>query len=457
MALDAIVAHKRREVASGVYRTGHDLTGTGGPKRQSLADALSQPEAGFILECKKASPSRGCIRSDFDVLEIARAYAPYANAISVLTDERFFGGSLEHLRRVRKAVSLPLLCKDFIVDPVQVKAAALMGADAVLLMLSILNDREYGECMRVVESMEIEAVTEVHDEHELKRAVHLGAKIVGINNRNLHTLEVDTATTVRLAPLAPVDRVLLGESGVTGSSSARELSHLVDGLLVGSALMEHPDVSRATRELIFGRVKICGLTSAHDARAARSAGAVYGGLIFAEESPRCIDSKTATGIVSAASLLFVGVFVNQPVRQIARLARDLGLAAVQLHGDEDQVYTRALKQALPEGCEIWKSVPVVDGKSIPLLDVDRVLLDTHHPDKRGGSGRTFDWTFLHGRDNSTTIVSGGVSRANIHRARSLEPHAVDVCSGVESGPRQKNSHAMGHLMEAARGVSRVRS
>src|SRR5437660_798827 len=168
------------------------------PSDRSLARALRAGHTGFIMECKHASPSAGVLRPDFDPVAIARAYAPIADAISVITDKPYFQGSLEYLRAVREAVDLPVLCKDFVVDPYQVYEARHYGADALLLMLSVLEDREFQQCMAVAEALDMDVLAEVHDEHELERAVRLGARLIGINNRDLRTLQVDLAVTERL-------------------------------------------------------------------------------------------------------------------------------------------------------------------------------------------------------------------------------------------------------------------
>ncbi|MGL4448757.1 MAG: bifunctional indole-3-glycerol-phosphate synthase TrpC/phosphoribosylanthranilate isomerase TrpF, partial [Shewanella sp.] len=175
---------------------------------RSLFAALKAPKASYILECKKASPSKGLIRKDFDVEAIASIYTKYAAGISVLTDEQFFQGDMDYIPKVRAKVSQPILCKDFFVDEYQIKLAAHQGADAILLMLSVLDDERYQQLASEAAKYQLDVLTEVSNEEELKRAIALDAPIIGINNRNLRDLSTDLATTEALAPHIGRDRVV---------------------------------------------------------------------------------------------------------------------------------------------------------------------------------------------------------------------------------------------------------
>ena len=419
---------------------------------RSLEAALRRPRTGFICECKKASPSRGLIREGFDPAAIARDYAWGADAISVLTDGPFFMGEHRFLSEVSAAVSLPVLCKDFVIDPYQVREARAWGADAILLMLSVLDDDGWRRCYEVFRELGMDALTEVHSEAELARATALGAPIIGINNRDLHTLTVDLATTERLTASAPEDRVLISESGIASHHDVRRLRGRVDAFLVGSALMQRPRVDIAVRELISGRVKVCGLTSPEDAAAAWRAGAVWGGMIFAEESPRCVDMQRAREVSAGAPLRWVGVFVNAPVDVVADHARALRLSAVQLHGEEDSEYIQSLRLLLPEGCEVWKAWRVRD--EIPLrgaFGCDRLLLDTFRASQRGGTGARFDWRLLEAHpEREHFILSGGITPDNAAQADALGAWALDVNSGVERAPGKKSAEKLSRLFAELR-------
>ena len=254
--LDSIVQARRERIDELRARFGHLRAEELERSQRSFAAALRtrsgqglSPQPALIMECKAASPSRGTIRSDYDPASLAAQYAPYAAAVSVLTEPDRFNGSFDDLAAVREVVDVPVLCKDFIVNEVQVLAARSLGADAVLLMLSVVPDDVYRELADLAHSLGMEVLTEVSTPQEMHRASVLGAEVIGINNRNLRTLETDLARTEELAPLAPAGVVLVGESGVGAPQDVRRLSGLVDALLVGSSLSGAPDPAEAAREL----------------------------------------------------------------------------------------------------------------------------------------------------------------------------------------------------------------
>ena len=254
--LDSIVQARRERIDELRARFGHLRAEDLERSQRSFAAALRtrsgqgrSPQPALIMECKAASPSRGTIRSDYDPASLATQYAPYAAAVSVLTEPDRFNGSFDDLAAVREVVDVPVLCKDFIVDEVQVLAARSLGADAVLLMLSVVPDDVYRELAELAHSLGMEVLTEVSTPQEMHRASALGAEVIGINNRDLRTLETDLARTEEMAPLAPAGVVLVGESGVGAAEDVRRLSGLVDALLVGSSLSGAPDPAEAAREL----------------------------------------------------------------------------------------------------------------------------------------------------------------------------------------------------------------
>ena len=254
--LDSIVQARRERIEELRTRFGHLRTEELPRSQRSFAAALRtrsgrsrSPQPALIMECKAASPSRGTIRSDYDPATLAAQYAPYAAAVSVLTEPDRFNGSFDDLAAVREVVDVPVLCKDFIVDEVQVLAARSLGADAILLMLSVVPDDVYRELAELAHSLGMEVLTEVSTPQEMHRASALGAEVIGINNRDLRTLETDLARTEEMAPLAPAGVVLVGESGVGAAEDVRRLSGLVDALLVGSSLSGAPDPAEAARQL----------------------------------------------------------------------------------------------------------------------------------------------------------------------------------------------------------------
>ena len=254
--LDSIVQARRERIDELRARFGHLRAEDLERSQRSFAAALRtrsgqgrSPQPALIMECKAASPSRGTIRSDYDPASLAAQYAPYAAAVSVLTEPDRFNGSFDDLAAVREVVDVPVLCKDFIVDEVQVLAARSLGADAVLLMLSVVPDDVYRELAELAHSLGMEVLTEVSTPQEMHRASALGAEVIGINNRDLRTLETDLARTEEMAPLAPAGVVLVGESGVGAPEDVRRLSGLVDALLVGSSLSGAPEPAEAARQL----------------------------------------------------------------------------------------------------------------------------------------------------------------------------------------------------------------
>ncbi len=254
--LDRIVARTRRDVAvraEQVPRAALEDHIEGIPR--DFRGALAAPGLGLIAEFKPRSPSRGALRPDAVPEEFATAYRPYAAAISVLCDEPFFGGSREALGRIRAASGRPVLCKDFLVTPYQLVEARAAGADAVLLMVVLLDDKELGELLGLARSLGMAALVEVHDAPERARAVDAGADIVGINSRDLRTLDVDLARIEELADGLPAGVVRVGESGLHDRDDVARVAPLVDAVLIGTALMTRPDPAAAIEALGFPRCR----------------------------------------------------------------------------------------------------------------------------------------------------------------------------------------------------------
>jgi indole-3-glycerol phosphate synthase len=254
--LDRIVATKRDEVARAKAAAPEPelrVRATNAAPARDFLGALRRPgPIRLIAEVKKASPSAGVIREDFDPVGIAETYQRHGAAcLSVLTDERYFQGSLDCLRRVRAAVDLPVLRKDFIIDPYQVVEARAAGADAVLLIAECLDDELLGTLYAAIVALGMTALVEFYEPENLPRVLALGAPLVGVNNRNLKTFETDLGHTLRMRREIPADRVLVGESGIRSRSDVERLEAAgVDAILVGESLMREPDIAAAVDRLL---------------------------------------------------------------------------------------------------------------------------------------------------------------------------------------------------------------
>jgi len=448
--LDKIVADKKQElIERKAKRPLASFKELAVPTSRDFYSALAAKGTQFILECKKASPSKGLIREPFDLTEITSVYKKYATCMSVLTDEKYFQGSFDYLEFVRSQVEQPLICKDFFIDEYQIYMARIYGGDAILLMLSVLDDEQYNALRAVAKSLNMAVLTEVSNEQEVTRAIALDATIIGINNRDLRDLSTDLATTEKLRQLIPSDKVVISESGIYTHQDVKRLAPLCDGFLIGSSLMAERDLERACRSVILGENKVCGLTREQDAQAAYSSGAVFGGLIFHPKSPRYVDLDCAKAITQSAPLAYVGVFVNESLEQVSDYAHTLKLAAVQLHGQEDSDYIASLRAKLPANCQIWKAQAIKGALPSPVIGVDRHLYDTHSDSQAGGTGKTFDWSVL---SDATTgfMLAGGLSPDNIPDALFHGALGLDLNSGVEVSPGKKCANKLNDAFASIR-------
>jgi indole-3-glycerol phosphate synthase len=309
------------------------------PFAAALERQLVQGGYGLIAEIKKASPSAGLIRPDFDPATLARAYqAGGASCLSVLTDTPFFQGSDDDLRAARGAASLPVLRKDFMLDPYQVVESRLIGADCVLLILAALSDQMAHELAAAAAEFGLDVLAEVHDAGELERALRLGVRLIGINNRNLKTLAVDLGTTEKLAPAVPPGRIIVAESGIRGPDDLDRLAAAgVQCFLVGEMLMREPDVTAATRRLIDrpglthldaqGRARMVDVAAKDETRRVAIAGARV--VMRPATMARIRAGEIAKGDVLAVARL-AGIMAAKRTSELIPLCHPLALTSVEV-------------------------------------------------------------------------------------------------------------------------------
>ena len=434
-----IVNHKKKEVAK---RKGkfplRKLLKRLKPSERDFRSALLGNGVSLIAEIKKASPSEGNIaRGKFHVPSIAKLYEQSgARAISVLTDEHYFKGSLGNLNKAREATrNTPLLCKDFIIDEYQIYEARHYGADAVLLIASILTKNELKRFLNIANSLKMSALCEVHNEEELATVLEVGAEIIGINNRDLHSFRVDIKTTERLARKISADKIIVSESGISSRAHIRKLPKKVDAILVGTGLLKAKNIRKKIEELI-GKpkplLKICGIRSLREAQYCQKLGVDVIGLNFVPSSERRISYQLGGQIIQTlrekkSGLKIAGIFQNQALSEINTAAQKIGLDYIQLSGNEPVAFLKKCKIPVIKGIAVNRKSDLNKARRyFPF--VRYLILDGKKP----GAGKTFNHDLLT-EFELPYLLAGGIGTDNVHEImKRVHPTGIDVASGVET-------------------------
>lgn len=417
----------------------------------SLKRALRGIERHFIFECKKASPTLGDINQSLDLEKLAHIYSKEANAISVLCEPRFFKGSYENLRFVKQHTSLPVICKDFIISKKQIDLAYEMGADAILLMCSVLDRQTLIDFYNYATSLGLDCIVEVHTKDEADFAYGQLFPIVGINNRDLKTLKINFETSKKLSfLLKDVERSVISESGVKNHLDVKNLNPFKN-FLIGSSICEEKRPLRKIREIKYGLNKICGIKTFDALQALIDNKATLAGFILVKNSPRFIEVNKALELIDKTCaqdyLYTTAVFLNQDLNEVFEIAKTSKFDYLQFHGQESLAYIQKVKDKFPK-LKLIKALNIYDPnfkedyQSFAKL-CDLILLDSKNP----GSGKSFDWTDIPSFvDKSRTLLSGGIKLSNLKEALELGFIGLDLSSGAEIVKGQKDLGLIQDLM-----------
>ena len=506
MILDKIVAATEKRVCDAkanlpLSELQQQVEGMPITKDFPFEQALQELDFNFICEVKKASPSKGIIAEDFPYLDIAKDYEMAgAAAISVLTEPDFFLGSPQYLQEIAATVHIPVLRKDFIIDEYQIYEAKLWGASAILLIAAILDDETMARFHKLADSLGLSCLVEAHDETEVLRSAKIGARIIGVNNRNLKDFTVDVNNSIRLRNLVDNSVIFVSESGLDTAADIQRLrDNKIQAALMGESFMRSTDkvakltelygtirpkrfihtsteqdrfgtkeifnleppsapiVAEATQPSYEMKVKFCGISQEDTVPVLGETRPDHVGFVFAP-SKRQVTIEQAHSIARALQgslqttsddkgISCVGVFVNETIPTIVEITKAVPLSVVQLHGDETVTYIETLRSQLQEeqleSIEIWKAIQVQGKEDIlpwKQAPIDGLVVDAYSKEERGGTGKTIDWSLL---DDVQVpyYLAGGIGLHNVARAiRRLQPYGLDMSSSLErNGQKDANT------------------
>lgn len=399
--------------------------------------ALKSDEISFICEIKKASPSKGLIAPDFPYVQIAKDYqASGAAAISCLTEPFYFQGRDEYLEQVVANVSIPVLRKDFTVDEYMIYEAKVMGASAVLLICSILSDEQLSEYFKIADRLGLSVLVETHTADEVVRALKCGARIIGVNNRNLRTFEVSIQNSIELRKMVHENIVFVSESGIKTKEDIYCLyNNKVNAVLIGETLMRAEnkkdildDLRSLCKKQADVKIKICGIKNAETIEYLNEAKPDYIGFVFAK-SVRQVSYRVAKALRQNLDkkIQAIGVFVNEDPQVIIRYLNEGVIDIAQLHGNESEDDIKLIK--LKTGQPVIKAVSVKkisDILAFSKSSADYLLLDYGS----GGTGKSFDWSILELLEktnfNKPFFIAGGLNCQNVTDVLNHNCFGVDV-------------------------------
>lgn len=391
------------------------------PKRESLA---------IIAEIKLSSPTQPLLGKETEIIDRVKDYQNAGvDAVSVITEKHFFGGDPSFVSKIKNVVSLPVLQKDFIIDPYQLYEAKITGADAILLIVKILPAKDLILLVNTAQNAGLEPVVEINNESELKKATATTTKIIAVNARNLDTFVINIDHACNLIRKIPEKFIKLGFSGILSREDIQKYKKAgANGILIGTSLMKIKDTKKYLSSLLSVQVKICGIRTFSAAKAAINAGTDFLGFNFVPTSKRYISPKKAKEIIKhiKGKIKIVGVFQDNNISQINEISKTLGLDFVQLHGNENNEYIKKIKFPVIKSIKIDSKIDKINSAYM-LLDRN-IRGESEMPDLKKAENLAAKFPIFY---------AGGLTPDNVAAVvRKVQPFAVDVAGGIETDGMQ---------------------
>lgn len=441
--LDTIITYKKDHMDQLKKEYAHQVLKAKKTSKRSLIKSIeANNNMTIISEIKRGSPSKGLFSDSLDIVQQTSIYSQDASAISVLTDQNFFYGSFEDLKKVKEHTQLPVLCKDFIIDDFQLKVADYMGADLVLLIARVLSHDQLAHLLNEAYKLDLEVLVEVHSLEEFEKIKHLDFKLCGVNNRNLDDFSISLDHTRSLANhIKSAGKLLITESGIYNRDQLISLRNDgIDGALIGESLIKEPELLRQLKvKRTPTKIKLCGLKTLDQVKLADDLKVDFIGLVFAE-SKRQINVDQALSLrpyIKQAKL--VGVFKDQSPELIESIYHTCQLDMVQIHGDFDFSKLKISRNKIIRAIHYKDSHPI----GFPYL-----LIDGKIP----GSGQTYQTDQINLTDRQNYILAGGLTVNNVkEKVAGIHVAGVDISSGIEVNGI-KNPSLMNEFVAVVRSI-----